>query len=58
MAFYCAEVFITRELDAVAVKGKADGVRVYELVGAKDVFEDGSDCTPSTQVRTTQTTAW
>jgi len=44
------EVFITRELDAVAVKGKADGVRVYELVGAKDVFEDGSDCTPSTQM--------
>ena len=42
--------FITRELDTIAVKGKAAGVRVYELVGAKEVFEDGSDCRPQEQM--------
>ena len=28
--------FITREIDTVAVKGKVDGIKVYELIAAKD----------------------
>lgn len=37
--------FITRELDTVAVKGKDAGVKIFELVAARDetVFEDGAD---------------
>jgi adenylate cyclase len=38
-----AATFITRELDLVAVKGKASGIRIYELVGAREVFADSSD---------------
>ena len=44
------EAFITRELDTIAVKGKAAGIRVFELVGARIVFEDGSDCRPQEQM--------
>ena len=28
--------FITREIDTVAVKGKAAGVKIYELICSKD----------------------
>ena len=28
--------FVTREIDTVAVKGKADGVKIYELICSKD----------------------
>lgn len=28
--------FITREIDTVAVKGKADGIKIFELIAAKD----------------------
>ena len=43
------DAFITRELDSIAVKGKTAGVKVYELVGARNVFDDGSDCRPQEQ---------
>ena len=29
------DVFVTRELDTVAVKGKEDGVKIYELVAVR-----------------------
>ena len=28
--------FITREIDTVAVKGKVDGIKIFELIAAKD----------------------
>lgn len=28
--------FITREIDTVAVKGKADGIKIFELIAVKD----------------------
>ena len=28
--------FITREIDTVAVKGKADGIKIFELIAARD----------------------
>ena len=35
------DTFMTRELDSVAVKGKESGVKIYELICARDdaVFE-------------------
>ena len=31
-----ASHFITREIDTVAVKGKVDGIKVFELIAARD----------------------
>ena len=49
------EAFITRELDTIAVKGKAADIRVFELVGAREVFEeldeDGSGDLDKDEVR-------
>ena len=28
--------FVTREIDTVAVKGKADGIKIFELIAVKD----------------------